>query len=80
MKGKTYLDESIAGTAGNLALADPEESQDWTVMTFQLFHTAVVCQGPDLDGGIRTSCRQQSENNVLFEINTITRKNSSCTV
>jgi hypothetical protein len=57
-----YLDESIAGTAGNLALADPEKPQDRAVMSFQLLHTAVVCQGPDLDGGIRTSCRQQSAN------------------
>jgi hypothetical protein len=37
-------------------------------MPFQLFHTAVVCQGPDLDGGIRTSCRQQSANNFCSKL------------
>jgi hypothetical protein len=66
LKDKKYLDETIAGTAGNLALADPEQPQDWAVVPFQLFHTAVVCQGPDLDGGIRTSGRQQSESKFLF--------------
>ena len=55
-----HLNHAVAGAAGNLGVAEPVDPQDGAVVSLQLLHTAVVGQGPDLDGGVRASRGQQS--------------------